>query len=67
MGDVSNLSKSQFNSRRDDLLKEHPDWNKIGVEQVWKFARIKEGNRIVANKGTTEVLGIGTVTDLIIS
>jgi 5-methylcytosine-specific restriction enzyme B len=62
MGDVSNLSKSQFNSKRDDLLKEHPDWNKIAVEQVWKFAHIKEGDRIIANKGITEVLGIGTTT-----
>lgn len=62
IGDVSNLSKSQFNSRRDDLLKEHPDWNKIEVEQVWKFAHIKEGDRIIANKGTNEVLGIGTAT-----
>ena len=62
LGDISMLSRSQFKVKRDDLLKEHPDWNKMGVEQVWKFAHIKEGDRIIANKGTTEVLGIGTVT-----
>lgn len=62
LGDVSLFSKSQFDAKRDELLKEQPDWNKVGVEQVWKFAHIKEGDRIIANKGTTEVLGIGTVT-----
>ena len=62
LGDISMLNKSQFEAKRDDLLKENPDWNKLGVEQVWKFAHIKEGDRIIANKGTNEVLGIGTVT-----
>jgi len=62
IGDVSMLSRPQFGVKRDELLKVHPDWNKVGVEQVWKFAHIKEGDRIIANKGTTEVLGIGTVT-----
>ncbi len=45
------LSRPQFKVKRDELLKVHPDWNKVGVEQVWKFAHIKEGDRIVANKG----------------
>ena len=61
MGDISKLNRSQFNARRDELVKEHPDWNKTGVEQAWKFAHINEGDRIIANRGTTEVLGIGTV------
>lgn len=62
VGDISNFSRSQFNARRDELLKKYPDWKKIGVEQVWKFAHIKEGDRIIANRGTTEVLGIGSIT-----
>jgi hypothetical protein len=62
LGDVSSLNRPQFNAKRDQLLAEHSDWNKNGVEQVWKFAHIKQGDRIIANKGTTEVLGIGTVT-----
>ncbi len=62
LGDISMLSRSQFNARCDELLKEHSDWNRIGMDQVWKFAHIKEGDRIVANRGTAEVLGIGTVT-----
>jgi len=56
MGDVSRLSKSEFESKRIEI-----GWNKVGIEQLWKFAHIKEGDRIVANRGTTEVLGVGTV------
>jgi len=63
MGDVSSLSRAEFDARRDELIAEHTDWNKARVNQVWTFARtIKEGDRIVANRGTSEVLGIGTVT-----
>jgi 5-methylcytosine-specific restriction protein B len=28
---------------------------------VWEFAQIQEGDRVIANRGTTELLGIGTV------
>jgi 5-methylcytosine-specific restriction enzyme B len=40
----------------------HTDWTRNGLNQLWNFSQIKEGDRIVANRGTTEVLGIGTVT-----
>lgn len=63
LGDISKLSKAQFDAKREELFRENPEeWKKNGVEQVWKFAHIKEGDKIIANKGTTEVLGIGTVT-----
>ena len=61
LGDVSGLSRSEFNARRDALVSKHDDWTKMGADQVWRFAHIKEGDRIVANRGTTEVLGIGRV------
>jgi AAA+ superfamily predicted ATPase len=61
IGDVSTLSRTQFKTQRDELLKEHTDWNKVGIDQVWKFAHIKVGDRIIANKGTNEVLGYGIV------
>ncbi len=56
MGDISRLSKPGFESKgmRQNV-------SKGGLEQLWKFAHIKEGDRIVANRGTTQVLGIGTV------
>ena len=60
--DISGLSRTEFNARRDELVTRHDDWTKAGTNQVWKFARIKEGDHIVANRGITQVLGIGTVT-----
>ena len=62
LGDVSAMKREQFNARRHELVAQHSEWKEHGVEQVWKFAHIEEGDRIVANRGTTEVLGIGTVT-----
>lgn len=61
LGDISELSQKEFISRRDALLLEHDGWTKVATDQVWRFARIPEGDRIVANRGTQEVLGIGTV------
>ena len=63
LGDLSNLSRAEFEARVREALSRHPDWTSDGMEQVWKLARvIKEGDGIVANRGTREVLGIGTVT-----
>ena len=62
-GDLSGISRAEYEERRNALVEKHEDWTKSGADQVWKFARqIQEGDYIVANKGTTEVLGIGTVT-----
>ncbi|MFX0196313.1 MAG: AAA family ATPase [Candidatus Hodarchaeota archaeon] len=61
LGDVSGLSRSDFEVRRDELVAKHDDWTKAGADQVWKFSQIKAGDRIVANRATTEVVGIGTV------
>ncbi len=61
LGDLSGLVREEFEARRDELMAEHPDWTKEGVEQAWKFMQIREGDRIVANRGTTKVLGVGTV------
>jgi len=61
LSDLSDLSRAEFDARRDALLRDHPDWTKRGLNQVWRFSRIKEGDYVIANKGTSEVLGIGTV------
>ena len=62
LGDLSGLSREQFEEQRAAAFERHDGWTKDAVEQVWRFAQIKVGDRIVANRGTTEVLGIGTVT-----
>ncbi len=62
LGDVSGITREEFDERVDVVKEVHPDWTKEGMEQVWKFVQIREGNRVIANKGTSEVLGIGTIT-----
>ena len=62
LGDLSNLDRAGFEVRRAEIQQDHRDWTNDALEQVWKFAQIQEGDRIVANRGTTEVLAIGTVT-----
>ncbi|MBD2183391.1 AAA family ATPase [Planktothrix sp. FACHB-1355] len=63
LGDISGLSRAEFDSQRDELIAQYPEkWTKSGVNQVWVFAQIQKGDRIIANRGTQEVLGIGTVT-----
>jgi len=61
LGDLSGVSKAVFKERRDELVVQHPGWTKRGTGQAWAFANIREGDRIIANKGKTEILGIGTV------
>ncbi len=62
LGDLSNLDRASFEARRAGIQQKHPDWTNEAMEQAWKFAQIQEGDQIVANRGTTKVLGIGTVT-----
>lgn len=63
MGDLRGLQRKEFDEKAAQLISRHEEWTKADLEQLWKFARhVKEGDRIVANRGTTEVLGIGTVT-----
>ena len=62
LGDLTGLSREQFEEQRAAAFERHEGWTEDAVEQVWRFAQIKIGDRIVANRGTTEVLGIGTVT-----
>jgi hypothetical protein len=61
IGDLSGLSQEEFFDRRDAVLEKHPDWAKSALGQVWRFSRIQEGDRVIANKGKSEILGFGTV------
>ncbi|MHA1587408.1 MAG: hypothetical protein ACTSV9_01405, partial [Candidatus Thorarchaeota archaeon] len=62
IGDLSQATKTDFDKRLDRVQREHPDWKKSGMNQVWTFAKhIKEGDRIVANDGTRKVVGTGAV------
>lgn len=61
LGDLSGASKEEYEKRRDAAITEHADWTKAGLGQVWRFSRIHEGDRIIANSGKTKILGFGTV------
>lgn len=63
LGDLSGLARTDFVRRRDAVVAAHPDWTQSGLNQVWEFSRIEPGDRVLANRGTTEVLGLGTVTE----
>ena len=60
LGDLSDVDDAEFRRRAAECRKEH-GWG-AGVDQAWKFRSIRPGDRIVANAGTSRVLGIGTVT-----
>jgi len=61
LGDLSECDREDFEERRDEQRRLHPDWSEEALEQLWRFRSINVGDRIVANRGTTDVLGIGTV------
>ena len=64
LGDIAHLTRAEFETKRDELIAEHDDWRApVGPNQVWTFAHeIRQGDIIVANKGKTSVLGIGSVS-----
>lgn len=61
LGDLSEVSREEFDERLTRLVEEKEGWTRAGAEQVWRFAQIPVGARVVANDGTRRVLGIGTV------
>jgi hypothetical protein len=62
LGDLSSLSQEDFDEKAEAILRENPTWGKRGLFQAWTFSRIPIGSMIVANRGTTEVLGFGRIT-----
>lgn len=62
LGDLRGLDHAGFEERRAEVLDKHPDWTAEAVEPAWKFAQIQPDDRVVANRGISQVLGIGTVT-----
>lgn len=61
-GSAAGLTREKYMEQQEKYLEKHPDYEVDKSAQAWKFAQIGEGDRIVANRGTSEVLGIGTVT-----
>jgi hypothetical protein len=62
LGNISGLSKEEFEKRCQEIIAANSDYNRISLEQIWNFAHIPEGSIIVANEGNSYVLGFGKVT-----
>jgi hypothetical protein len=61
LGDISTLSESDFQAL--SKAKYNKDKRSEGPYQVWLFHEIQPGDRVIANKGRTSILGVGTVTE----
>lgn len=65
LGDVSGMTRSDFEAKRDEVLKECPDGG-AELERIWNFSSLKSGDRVVvntvANQELSKIFGVGTVT-----
>ena len=62
IGDLTGLSKDQYHDLYADVMQSDSGYTLAGRNTLARFWKtIKEGDRIVANRGTKSVLGIGTV------
>ncbi len=63
LGDLHEATRVEFEQRMAALIERDAEhFAKGGMEQVWRFRNIQIGDRVVANRGKSMVLGIGTVT-----
>lgn len=60
LGNLTGISRKEFDKRAEKGVKKYGYTS--GVSQAWTFSQIRVGDRIIANRGTHTVLGIGTVT-----
>jgi MoxR-like ATPase len=66
-GDIGGMTREEFDARYNEImrsipeLRSDPGWTPRSIEQLWTFASIQQGDVVVANRGTREVLGTGRV------
>jgi hypothetical protein len=60
LGDVSKLDRAAF-ERRVKQVQGERGYGPKGPWQVWRFAQIPVGSRVLVNLGTRKLLGVGTV------
>ena len=63
LGDVSAIEHGEFEHRRQEAAAKTSagEYTQQGTSQVWRFLDIREGDYVLANRGTTEVVGLGAV------
>jgi 5-methylcytosine-specific restriction protein B len=62
LGDLSNTSQEEFEILKNKLAESLSEYSTAGMDQVWKFRNINIGDIVIANQGTTKVLGVGRIT-----
>lgn len=61
-GDLSDMSREEFDVMARELANQDAEYSPGGTPQLWQFAHeIRTGDRIIANKGLSRILGVGTV------
>ena len=68
LGDLSRFaSQEEFRTAFGDQFSEDYRGNKskltVKANEVWTFRELKPGDTVIANRGTNQVVGIGTVTE----
>ncbi len=61
LGYLAGNSRQEFDLRQKDASVRNPDWGKAGPVQAWTLREIPEGSFLIANRGTSEILGVGKV------
>lgn len=62
IGDISGMTREEFDRALDRAAVANPgDYGHTGAAQMWTFAAIEPGDRVVASTGPDIALGIGTV------
>ncbi|MEZ0394538.1 MAG: DUF2461 family protein, partial [Desulfurococcaceae archaeon] len=62
IGDLSKLDRRTFEQAWQEMQTKDSEFGEGGREQLWKFfSKVKPGDRILANRGKTEILGVGTI------
>jgi 5-methylcytosine-specific restriction protein B len=63
VGDLGEYqTRKELREKVEEIRKDQPSWKLGAVRQLWQFGKqIKQGDKIIANRGFTEVVGIGTV------
>ena len=68
LGDLSRFAgKEEFRKAFDDQFSELYRGNRsklsVKANEVWTFRELEPGDTVIANRGTSQVVGIGTVTE----
>ena len=61
LGDVSEMTREEFSSRVEELQEEDKGYTVTATNQLWNFSRIPVGSYILANKGHSQIMGVGRV------